>query len=111
VRDHPWVAVLKIGVRGQGSGERDFHRKVRERSAHGGLLQQYLKPLPNPPLAKGRELNCSCFPPYQGGTEGGHLLTVAKGLFSQIAVGVRRVRGNLDLKVTVNRRERVMLKY
>ncbi len=38
-------------------------------------------------------------------------MTVAIGLFSQIAVGVRRVRGNPDLKVTVNRRERVMLNY
>ena len=37
------------------------------------LLQKYKEPLPNPPLSKGREPDYSCFPPYQGGTEGGNL--------------------------------------
>ena len=33
-------------------------------------------PLPNPPLAKGRELDFYCFPPLQGGIKGGNLICV-----------------------------------
>ncbi len=40
-------------------------------------------PHPNPPLVKGREADCSCFPPLEGGIKGGNnVIKITANYFS-----------------------------